>query len=330
MTTSCSNEESRRLPRHSGAPGEIMVVMEDEHWNGPPGDSLRKVLEAYVPHLPQAEPRFSLLRFRLDQMSDLLKQHRNILEVRIDPDFNPDLVGVKMLRDKWASHQLVFTAKSKDESGNQALTTNQLERIADLIDEAELERLIKRYRKLNSRELSGLVSDKFGIDITIPEDSELAKEKNNFVWIKREQVKYKANVAHELTQGYFIFRYPYKGEQSLTPEAIMAARDSVLKAHVPGPDPNTYMTTEYRFPPESQITTLNDRYTVLTRGLWRMENYFMGGPFACMTTTSDDGNYVVSISGFVFAPNFPKREYIREVDAVIRSARFKEAQQPES
>lgn len=330
LISGCSDEKSRRLPRHSGSPGEILVVMEDENWHGPPGDSLRKVLEAYVPHLPQAEPRFSLLRFRLDQMSDLLKHHRNILEVRVDPDFDPDLVGVKVLRDKWASQQLVFTARSKDKSGTQVLATNQLQRIADIIDEAELNRLIKRYRKFNSKELSALVSEKFGVDMALPEDAELAKEKNDFVWIKRERVKYKANTAHELTQGYFIFRYPYEGEQSLTPEAIMAARDSVLQAHVPGPDPGTHMTTEYRFPPESQITTLNDRYTILTRGLWRMENYFMGGPFACMTTTSDDGNYVVSISGFVFAPNFPKREYIREVDAVIRSARFIDAQKSDA
>jgi hypothetical protein len=30
----------------------------------------------------------------------------------------------------------------------------------------------------------------------------------------------------------------------------------------------------------------------------------------------------VSISGFVFAPNFQKREYLREIDAVLQGATF--------
>ncbi len=321
--SACGDDnEGRRLPRHSGAPGEVLVVMDDDLWMGPEGDSLRKHFEAYVPLLPQAEPRFSLLHFRLDQMSDMLKHHRNIVEVEVSPNVGPESEGVKLIRDKWSAHQVVFTVKADESQDYYSLVDSQFNRIAEIIENTEVERLKKSYDKFFNAELRTKVEDKFGIDLKVPADAEMAVEKNNFVWLKRERMKYKGNNAHEVVQGYFVFRYPYRGEQSLTPEAVMAARDSVLKKHVPGPDPGTYMTTEYRFPPETEVVNLNDRYSLFTKGLWRTENYFMGGPFASLSTTSNDGNYVVSVSGFVFAPNFPKREYIREIEAVLLDMRF--------
>lgn len=321
--TACGDDkEGRRLPRHSGAPGEVLVVMDDDLWLGPEGDSLRKHFEAFVPLLPQAEPRFSLLHFRLDQMSDMLKHHRNIVEVEVSPNVGPESEGVKLIRDKWSTHQVVFTVKADEKEDFYTLVANQFDRLAEIIDNTEVERLKKNYNKFHNSELRREMETKFGVDLRVPADAEMAVEKNNFVWLKRERMKYKGNNAHEVVQGYFVFRYPYRGEQSLTPEAVMAARDSVLKRHVPGPDPGTYMTTEYRFPPETKVVNLNDRYALFTKGLWRTENYFMGGPFACLSTTSSDGNYVVSVSGFVFAPNFPKREYIREIEAVLLDMRF--------
>jgi hypothetical protein len=47
----------------------------------------------------------------------------------------------------------------------------------------------------------------------------------------------------------------------------------------------------------------------------------MGGPFVSLTTTSGDGSEIVCVSGFVFAPKFDKREYIREVEAVLKTVK---------
>ena len=142
------------------------------------------------------------------------------------------------------------------------------------------------------------------------------------MWIRRERVKYLGNTAHDITQGFMIYRYPYKGQQSFDEESILSTRDSVLERHIPGPKPNTHMTTEYRFPPNSEPISISNKYGVITRGLWKTENYFMGGPFMSLTTTGANDQYAICISGYVFAPKFDKREYIREVEAVLKSARF--------
>ena len=55
-----------------------------------------------------------------------------------------------------------------------------------------------------------------------------------------------------------------------------------------------------------------------------MENGFMGGPFVSLTTLDKKRNRVVTIEGYVFAPKFKKRDYIKEVEAIIYSTKFLE------
>jgi len=62
-----------------------------------------------------------------------------------------------------------------------------------------------------------------------------------------------------------------------------------------------------------------DRYTVEVRGLWRVEGDFMGGPFVSLTTVDEARNRVVTVEGYVFAPRYNKRNYLREVEAVVYS-----------
>jgi hypothetical protein len=254
-------------------------------------------------------------------MSDLLRQHRNIIFVTIGPDGN-DNPGVKVTRDKWSSHQIIFTINSPDESDFYKIIQNDLNSITGLINQTENDRLADKYRKNNNEQIEQILFKNFGLELYLPDDCKIAKEEKDFIWIKRERTRYIGNTAHEITQGFLVYRYPYSTAQSLDPASILSARDSVLKKYVPGPEKGSYMTTEYRLDPVSSVLSKNDRYTVLTSGLWRVENYFMGGPFRSFTTLSNDETYVISVSGFVFAPKFDKREYIREVEAVLSTIRL--------
>ena len=48
----------------------------------------------------------------------------------------------------------------------------------------------------------------------------------------------------------------------------------------------------------------------------------MGGPFVSITTLDTKNSRMITIDGYVFAPEFDKREYLREVEAIIKSAKF--------
>lgn len=322
--SSCSDQGSQRsLPRFSGEPGEILVIMNENDWLGSPGDSLRLVLEKYYPALPQGEPSFKLLQFAPNEMSNMLQQHRNILRVVIGVDSGGES-KISYGKDKWSSGQLYIQVLAPDEAAFDKLLKTDFSKVTNLINNTEVARLHDQYRAFSNDSIEGLIKKKFGFQITLPKDCEIAANEKDFLWIKRERVKYLGNTPHDITQGFFIFRYPYTSDSAFTTKHLMTVRDTMLEKYVPGPKDGTFMTTEYRFPPISETINLNDRYTVFTRGLWKMENYFMGGPFVDLSTTSDDGREIISLSGFVFAPKFHKREYIREVEAILKSIKFPE------
>ncbi len=319
LFSNCSDDGARRLPRFSGAPGEVLVVMDEKPWMQNPGDSLRKYLEAPYPQLPQAEASFSILHFASGEMNDLLRLHRNIIQVVIGADAeNQDKITFQ--RSRWSSGQLVFTIRAVDKESYYALLRTDIPKLIETINETEVDRLQDYNKEFGNDQLEAKIEQDFGISLNMPSDFEVAVEGAEFIWLKRDRIKYKGNTAHEITQGLIIFTYPYLSDTALKPSALMQVRDSLLKKYIPGPKEGTYMTTEYRFPPTSEVTTKDNKYAVETRGLWKTENYFMGGPFIDLSTTTKKDEKVISISGFAFAPNFKKREFLRELEAILKSA----------
>ncbi len=317
--TNCSDQNgTRKLPRHSGEPGEVLIVMPEKQWEGAIGDSLRAELQQYYPQLPQGEPSFSLLQFTSAQMSKMLNVHRNIIEITIGLDAE-GRNKVAYERDKWSDDQLVFKVYATDEEEFYKLLKTDFPKIEALINSKEINRIQSNYKKFGNDDLENIVEKNYGISLYLPDDFKVAKDTGNFMWLRRERVKYMGNTPHDITQGLFIFTYPYSSDSALTEANALAVRDSILKMYVPGPKPGTYMTTEYRYPPSTEVIDLNGKYSLLTRGLWKTENYFMGGPFMSLTTTSRDDRSIISVSGFVFAPKFDKREYIREIESILRS-----------
>ena len=62
-------------------------------------------------------------------------------------------------------------------------------------------------------------------------------------------------------------------------DEIIAHRDSIGKNYFEGTYEGSYMTTEMLIPPSIANTEISGMYALETRGLWRMEGDFMGGPF---------------------------------------------------
>lgn len=322
--TNCSDQESqRRLPRHSGMPGEVLIIMDDKTYKDAPGDSLRAHLQVFYPQLPQGEPSFSVLHFNPAQMSKMLQHHRNIIQVIIGPDAE-DQNKISFQKDKWSNAQLFFKITATDEEAFYNLLNTEFNKVTSLINQTEIQRIQSHYRATGNASLQKKIEEDFGVSLVLPADFKIAIEADDFIWIRRERVKYMGNTPHDITQGIFVFKYPYTSDTALTQAAALAMRDSVLKQYVPGPKEDTYMATEYKYDPTSEVLNLNDRYSLLTRGLWKTENYFMGGSFIALTTLSNDNRDIVSVSGFVFAPKFDKREYTREIEAILRSTTFPE------
>ena len=60
----------------------------------------------------------------------------------------------------------------------------------------------------------------------------------------------------------------------------------------------------------------------MPRGTWEVKGDFMAGPFINFLIEDKKSKKNLMIEGFVFAPSTLKRDYIFELESIIRSTRI--------
>jgi hypothetical protein len=93
----------------------------------------------------------------------------------------------------------------------------------------------------------------------------------------------------------------------------------VLKVNVPS-EADSYMQTEKVLGPLYTKYLTNNNFTVELRGLW--ETRTMGGPYVLTAIPEVQRNRITFIMGFVYAPKLDKRNYMRQLEAIISTIRF--------
>lgn len=133
----------------------------------------------------------------------------------------------------------------------------------------------------------------FGVEMKVPKGYTLAAQKPDFIWARNEYPT--------ASQGFFIYSYPYEGKQSLTEEALVAARNKYA-AQIPGPAEGSYMITSDAFAPDYRLFRMEGRLWCELRGFWDVHGDFMGGPFVSYTTVDTATNRVFTLDCYVYAP----------------------------
>ncbi len=85
------------------------------------------------------------------------------------------------------------------------------------------------------------------------------------------------------------------------------------------------MTINEEFIPAvtKQIVDFISDYTIELRGVWSVENDFMGGPFISYTFVDTRDNDIITIMGYVYHPNKKKRNLLSQLEAIISSVKFR-------
>jgi hypothetical protein len=293
----------------SGKPGSVLVVVDSTKFNREVGLEIKKSLSQVYKGLPQPEALFELSDIHPPAFKNIFRKHRNILKVEVAPKYTESRLLIR--KDVYARPQLVIHAQAPDDSEMVELFQKKGEVVAQKFVEAERERYIKSYRKISNNGAMMRIKEKFGINIVIPKGYSLDVDTTNFAWIESEGRHY--------LQGLLIYQFPYKGEQSLTRENLIEQRDQFTKKFVPGPSPASYMITEDQVEPFHKTKKINGNNVVWMRGLWEVENDFMGGPFVSASIVDRERQMVVTVDGYVYAPKFDKRNYVRELEAILHT-----------
>lgn len=294
-------------PTSSGRPYEVLVVIDDLMWQRPAGRALFNVLDTDIPGLPQPERSFHISQTSPQRLNRILNIFRNIIKVDIDPKQYTQ-TKFKYARDVYSSPQVVMIIQSPNEEDFKKFVDAHSQVIIDFFVKVEMNRLINELEKKHSTVTAELAQSLFGCELWAPSEIKSYKKGKNFFWTSSNGATSMVNIC--------MYTYPYEGPQTFNKQYVLAKRDSVMKANIPGSKPHMYMATDTMCTFVRPIT-VRGQYAMEIRGLWEMENDGMGGPFVSHSRVDTAKNEVVVVEGFVYAPEKMKRGLIRRVEGSL-------------
>ena len=306
---SCSNEGTEMYKHITGKAGDLVVVISKKSLEGEPGKVLRETLAQPHVALPQDEPIFDLVDVPHAAFKDIFRSTRNIIQTSISS--NVEKEGVVFTDDVWAYPQATVQIQAKTPEKFVELFNKNREKIISYFVSAEKERLTMNYNRYYEKGVYNILDRTFDVTMKVPPGFQIAKEAKDFIWYKYE--------TPEISQGIMFYSYPYVSDSAFTENYQIKIRDSLLRAHVPGPTEGSYMSTERRIEQITNVLKHNGNYATEMRGLWRVENDFMGGPYISLAELDVDKQRVLVAFGYVYAPSKDKRNFIRQVEAMIYS-----------
>lgn len=306
---SCKEDDSTI----SGKPGEVLVVINTDYWKSPLGQAIRDSLTTEYPMLNESSPQFKLSNVSNGGFSSMLQIFRNILKVDISAN---NVNKLTFRKDVWATPQCVVELSAKDYTSACELFNANAAAIREHIEDAERQRLINNNRKYNDGNAEAQVRKIFGGSPTFPQGTKVFTKTDDFIWL--------STTNNDFIKKYIIlYKYPVEeGVDMMSKESLIENNLKAINANVPGPTDNSYMTHSKAITPTVQNINYHGKRLAEIRGFWDVENDFMGGPFISHVVSSPDGNYMVGIEGFVYAPKFDKIQHIRDLEAIVYSFKW--------
>lgn len=332
-----SDSKDSTLPSARGAAGEVILVMDSSSWQGALGDELREVFMKAVPGLPQSEPYFDLRYVNPFKLNDVLRSAKNMIFVttldnssqtgqrmrgfftenslnRIQSDPNFFSYPVNNVYARGQKNLYLFGVSEEVLLDNLKANRDQ---VRQYFTDAERARITQAL--YNSGERKGLerqLLQKHNVYLRVPSGYDLVPMEDTveqFVWIRQ------LGQTGEADKSIIITYKEYTSEALFEPDSIMQFRQERLGKYIADEDPPANMTTQELEPITYDTLNFEGKFAVEARGLWKLSNNTMGGPFLGYAFVDETLNRFYYIEGYVYLPGKNKRTQIQEIETILRT-----------
>ncbi|ATA73299.1 MULTISPECIES: DUF4837 family protein [Capnocytophaga] len=316
LLTACNetdnNQKSAKnlhLPQSIGQLNSLAVVIDNTLWEGFVGDTIRKYFASPLEGLPTEEPIFLLHQIPPQIFTDNTRNSRNVLIISQD-SLNKSFVKENL----YARPQKVGVIKGKTKRDISCEIQEHFAKMIEEFRDNDIKEAQSRFQKSLNKETA--LQEKLGFSLTMPSVYKIVKQENNFFWIER-QIK-------GGTSNLIVYEMPINSipKDNSRAETIVRMRDSIGERYIPGRKEGMYMITETSFAPSITDMKIKNRNAMESRGLWEMKNFFLGGPYLNYIIEDVPNNRLVVLEGFILAPRIEKRDYLFELEAIVKSIEF--------
>jgi hypothetical protein len=300
------------LPESVGAVNTLTVVIDNELWKSEVGDRIREHFAAPILGVTFDEALFSITQIPPQIFSGAVRNSRSVLYVMKDT-----LNVAHMKSNMYAKPQKVGVIKGRNQAEIIANLDEKAPEFIEVFKDTELQQTQTRFLKSLNKETA--LQQSFGITMDIPSVYKVGRQEDNFVWLDRQIQKGTMNII-----AYTVPGDTFKSDSTFVRD-IVRMRDSIGELYIPG-EPiageNNHMITEKAFSPYVFPAEVSGRKAAEVRGIWEMSAYPMAGPFLTYIINDKPNNRKMVIEGFTFAPATEKRDYMFELEAILKTIRF--------
>lgn len=341
ICASCNNEVTQKLEAKNKALGkmnQIVVVADKNIWEGAVGDTFRYYFESAYPIMPSPESIFDLKYYTPEEIQNVsIRREFRTYAILADLS-NAESAATKMVKrdmgtekfnaalkngtpktsvgkNKWARSQLlVYLFGSNHDSINVAIKKAfpAIARRVNKHDEKILE--AQAYGVNTNLGLTNEIKETFDVNVAIPSDFKTAIKDtvNNVLWLRKNMKLADLNV---------VFRkVKYVDEEQVSKSSIIQMRNEFGSEYIlSDEEDNVMVVNDEDLPVYEYSLTLGGRYAKELRGIWEMTKEFTGGPFCTYIIVNENKRELIYIDTFVLAPGIKKRDYMQQLDFIIKS-----------
>lgn len=331
-------------PEAAGPAGEVTVVVDSALWNGNVGEAFRQTLGRPIPTLPQDQPAFDLKQMDLTpQNLDRVKRHKNVVVAAalgsssqeaeyLGQQFSQDALqavrsgGIVPRPDLWRRQQQVFYVAASTPSGLAETVRQRGPALVDSLNLATRRRTYDRmFEKGRQTALEDTLMQHHGFAVDVQHDYQIVDDTTSADGGSVLLVRKLPDTWRRLFVWYKEDAQP----STITRDWVLSKRDSLAGIHLQGAQRGAAVIDRRRTLQIESVDFL-DRYAYETRGLWYLayedstgnrQPLGGGGPFVNYTFYDQQQERIYMVDGTVFAPDYDKREFLRQMKVIAYTFR---------
>ena len=311
LLTSCadtSKEPPKKILKEAnGRINSLLVVMKDIEWQGAMGDALRQVVAEPVLGLPQPESQFEVSQVSQDHFGRMFRATRNVIAVEIG-----DENKLQTASNVYAAPQVILTITGTSEEEVIKLIEENKRKIVQAYKISDIKSVQRSILKKHYPVESIKTFQEQNYSIKIPRKYNVVEDNGEFAW-------YRYHIGGDHTMELITYTYELESPEDEAGENISINRNVIGSKYIPGQTEGSYMITEEAYTPHTFKVDLNGYEAFETRGKWEVYNMYMAGPFLSYSVLDKENNRMIVVEGFTFAPAINKRDYMFELEAILRT-----------
>ena len=298
---------------------EILFALDKKYWKGDLGKTIKSSFEKMVKTTPLPyENEFDIDFVVPNKILKNIKNNNCFVFVHIE-NYNTKNIVPVIKKDLWANGQLIIELRFKSEKAAISYFKYKNNEVKSILKKFNYSKIQKKFSEKNT--INEKLEKSIALKFMAPDGIKLNKKAKNFWWWSMLEIQKDQNGSHEIQKGIVLYQEDYKNKNQFEKSKILSVKDSLGETYLRGKRDNSFMKTVENEISKTVDTSfyLNNKYIKQIKGCWKMENNKMGGPFISYSWLNNKKTKIITAQGYIYAPNFKKLKYLRELEAIIVS-----------